>query len=202
MRIYVTFLLFLSISVTLAAFGGWLMYTVYPSVVNLWSSGNPVIWYLSQVLIGTAIIALILFGIIGTRIRYTITFEIPIGDIRVEFSLPWWKKFLRFFMPPDLGEVRAEVRYKYDRTSLWENGSRAQWKQPLSVYEPKTIGSTVRITAPTVKIITIWEIHAEGKLVGINKGKTILPNPFWFNVRLIRNDNDRLLKEYCCRYER
>lgn len=186
-------LLILGICLTLVALGVALMYTVYPS-------GGLIIWYLGQAFIVVGILALILFGIACRLITYTIIWRMPVGDIDIEFSLPWWKRLLLLFIPPDLGEISAEVRYRYGDIPSWQHASRTQWIQKVGVEPPVPIGPTIRVTAPVVRTLMIWEYGIGNNVFAVNIERTRLPSEFDFNIRLVREDNLEVIKEYTDRY--
>jgi len=148
----------------------------------------------------------LVFLIFGCRIfiKYKIIWgKVPIGDnISVTFHLTRWKKVILLGIFPDLGEVRAEVKYQYGESLLWQHNSVAEWKRKLSVEHPVPIGSKVTIKGVTTdKLITIFERAPNDQICTIHPDRHILPRQFVYMVSLIRESNGEILSEHSDSYE-
>jgi len=172
----------------------------YLPAVYISSSIIRAYWIASLFFMVGAPMAFLFFGASRWIIKYKIIWGVPIGDIPVRFHLNWLKKFLLLYMPLDLGEIRAQVRYRYGEVSGWQHATFANWKQQIGVEEPITLGAKISIRGATRKFISIFEATSDGRTVTIHPGCQALPSPFEFKVSLIRNADEKILDEYYCSY--
>jgi len=144
----------------------------------------------------TILFIFIILGISRKFIKYKIIWkEVPIGcNLPITFHLPYWKKIVLLGILPDLGEVRAEVKYRYGESSKWQHNSVAEWKRKLSVEHPVPIGSQVIVKGTSSnKLITIFKRTPNGQICTIHHNQQVLPNQFEYMVNLIREANGEIL---------
>ena len=158
-------------------------------------------WNTAWVLMIGAPLLFLLFGASRLLIKYKIIRSIPVGgDVSITFYLNWLKKFLLLHIPLDLGEIRAEVRYRYGEVSEWQHATSANWKQRIGVEEPITLGSKISIRGTMRKFISIFEITPDGQIFTIHPDRQPLPNHFGYKINLIYESNDEDLCEWCGSY--
>lgn len=157
-------------------------------------------WY-SVTLIGLGILGFFTFGLARIFIRYTINWKFlasdihrqPTGNIRIEFNLPLWKKLLLLSIPPDLGEVKSEVRYKYSNAEYWTLLTNAVWEDTGKIW------TTIRNVG--VKTLTMWTRDANNRLFQVDKEGTLLPTKFICNIRLIRQLGEKHIASFDIEYK-
>lgn len=158
-------------------------------------------WIAALALMFGAPLAFLTFGASRIFIKYKIIWGVPIGDIPITFHLSWLKKFILLGMPLDLGEIRAEVRYRYGEVSGWQHASVAKWKQAIGVESPIILNSKVNIKGATHKLISIFELTSNGQIFTVHPDQQALPSPFEYKVSLIRNADEKILDEYYGSYK-
>jgi hypothetical protein len=153
-----------------------------------------------------AITLFLIFGIGRMFLNYKVIWGVPYEDIPVTFHLSWLKKFLLLWIPPDWGEIRAEVDYRYGKETGWQHASVAEWKQSIGSETPITLGSYVNIKgARGGFLITVFKtvkVDSEEQIVTIHPDHQPLPNPFEFKISLIRNADNKLIHEDIIIFER
>jgi hypothetical protein len=173
---------------------------------HLYDSTIRAYWVTGNVLVFGAVALLLVFVILGVSrlfIRYKITWgEVPLGDgIPINFQLAWWKKSLLIGMFPDLGEVRAEVKYRYDESLRWQHNSVAQWQRKSGVEAPEFICSSVIINGTSSnKLITIFQRMPDNGICTIHRDHQVLPNQFEYLISVIREDNQKTLNKHIGSY--
>ena len=140
--------------------------------------------------IGTA--SFVVFGIGRLFIKYNVTWGLPVGDIKVGFNLPLWKRIIVLGIPPNLGRIKAEIRYKYGDMTGWTFPIDGDWADEIEVWIP--------LSKPTEKTLTVWIRNPNDSFAQASIPRIPLPEEFEFDIRLITEDNKRLARytdTYC-----
>ena len=151
-------------------------------------------WY-SQAILSIAVLWLILFGILGSQLAYNISWGLPvIGFIEVSFSLPLWKRVLRLWSPPQLGRIKAEVRYKYGDMSGWTFPITGNWEDENEVW--------IFLSSPMKKRLEVWNSDSQGNCYTADViNRSALSERFDVNIRLI-GENGKRLGEHTIKYQK
>ncbi len=150
-------------------------------------------WY-SKALLAMAALWLILFGILGSRLTYHVGWGLPVaGVIAVSFTLPLWKRVLRLWSPPQVGKVKAEVRYKYGNMTGWTFPITSDWEEENEVW--------IFLSSPMKKQLEIWWCDSQGNCYTPGINRSALSDRFDVNIRLI-GENGRRLAEHTIEYQK
>ena len=156
--------------------------------IALWLICWLILWYFGfamwlSVLIGF-FIALILGGLLRKFGYNIIKYDIKKGgqlliDLPIKFTMPFWKKFLSFFVPVKPETLKTEIRYLYKGGNTWPH--EAIWKE--------TKGTEITITEERVAHIAIWQYENHQMVTLAGK---LLPSKFSVDVRIKRVSDDKI----------
>jgi len=150
-------------------------------------------WY-SQTLLAIAVLWLVLFGILGSLLTYKIAWGLPIaGIIEIRFTLPQWKRFLRLWSSPQVGRIKAEVRYKYGDMNGWTFPITGDWEEENELW--------IFLSSPMKKRLEVWVSDPQGNYFTAGINRTVLPERFDVNIRLIA-ESGKVLTQHTIEYHR
>jgi hypothetical protein len=106
----------------------------------------------------------------------------------ISFQLSLWKRVILFGAKPKLGNVKAEIEYRYEDQDLWSMPAEAKWKE-------------------TNTLLLNVDDATRGKLIAFQSERPLIPlvkicgdKPFIGDVRikiaLKRQRDDALIKEF------
>lgn len=150
-------------------------------------------WY-SKTILATAVLWLILFEILGNLVVYDIGWGLPLaGIIEVSFTLPLWKRVLRLWSPPQVGKVKAEVRYKHGDMTGWTFPITGDWEDENEIW--------IFLGSPMKKTLEIWWSDPDGNCYTAGVHRSALSQRFDVSIRLVA-ENGRLTTEHTIEYHK
>ncbi|MEW5873525.1 MAG: hypothetical protein AB1894_29980 [Chloroflexota bacterium] len=122
---------------------------------------------------------------VGYRfINYNISFGLPVLDLPVKFSLPWYKRVLGTLLAQKRPKIKAEVHYRY--------GSMERWTFPVDGKWSDEEGIWVTVDQPMEKKLLIWERTPDGQHLQLDSEKTLLPDAFEVDIRFVTPSGEKV----------